>query len=50
MLTNLRLELEYFFERNYYKYWGCKRGKHYMKLSGCVYCGKDSGSQVKIWL
>jgi hypothetical protein len=32
--------IEYFFERNYYRWYGCPRGKHRMKMSGCVYCGK----------
>ena len=24
----------------YHTWWGCRHGRHYMKMSGCVYCGK----------
>lgn len=27
----------------YYRYWACPRGKHYMKFSGCMYCGSGDG-------
>ena len=26
----------------YYTWYGCRHGKHYMKMSGCVYCGRTS--------
>jgi hypothetical protein len=35
----VRERIEFFVLRNYYRWWACPRGKHYMKFSGCVYCG-----------
>lgn len=32
-----------FVRGKYYDWWACPRGHHYMKFSGCIYCG----AQVK---
>jgi hypothetical protein len=33
-------------ESCYYRWYGCRRGRHKMKLSGCVYCG-EGNEQVR---
>ena len=27
----------------YYRWYACPRGKHRMKMSGCMYCGQGGG-------
>lgn len=37
-------------DRLYYTRWGCRRGRHHMKFSGCMYCGAGGSSQYKVYL
>lgn len=39
---SIRERVEAFIEHYYYKFYACPRGKHRMKMSGCVHCGKRS--------
>ena len=36
----LRERVEWFIRERYHRWYACPRGKHWMKMSGCVYCGK----------
>lgn len=40
------MTLRDYLERWYYNLWACRRGKHYMKFSGCMYCGAPVNKQV----
>lgn len=33
-------------DRWYQNLWECKRGKHRMKMSGCMYCGAGDNRNV----
>lgn len=35
----LRERIGIFILSRYYDWWACPRDKHYMKMSGCMYCG-----------
>lgn len=34
----------------HHSYWGCRRGNHWMKMSGCVYCGRGGSQQVRLYI
>jgi hypothetical protein len=37
-------------ERWYFTLWGCRRDRHRMKFSGCMYCGAGGKQQPKFYL
>jgi hypothetical protein len=49
LFDRLFLALADHLERLYYTRWGCRRGRHLMKFSGCMYCGAGNG-KVKVYL
>jgi hypothetical protein len=45
----LRERVVYFIVGRYYDWWACPRGHHYMKFSGCVYCGAQGIDRSVQW-
>lgn len=37
-------------DRWYQNLWACKRGKHRMKISGCMYCGEGGSQRIVVYI